>query len=171
MNDKGLLGLASGVFTTALLQPLENIKMALMIPPKSMPLTSNFVTNMRIASIYIFYNNGIPGFYRGLMASTAKAALGCFVYFSMLRNLEKPDQSLFGDFMLSFAARISSTIVTNPLSIIETRYELADFHGYNTLVGAMKDIYQKEGVKGFLAGGLAPCIKEGSFAGFYYMLY
>jgi hypothetical protein len=33
INDKGLYGMVSGVATTILLQPFENIKMALMIPP------------------------------------------------------------------------------------------------------------------------------------------
>jgi hypothetical protein len=33
INEKGIFGMISGVITTALLQPFENIKMALMIPP------------------------------------------------------------------------------------------------------------------------------------------
>jgi solute carrier family 25 protein 38 len=35
----------------------------------------------------------------------------------------------------------------------------------------MIEIYQKEGLKGFFSGGLTSCIKEGFFAGLYYMLY
>ena len=35
----------------------------------------------------------------------------------------------------------------------------------------MKEIYKKEGFKGFFSGGLASCLKEGFFAGFYYMFY
>lgn len=47
------------------------------------------------------------------------------------------------DFLHSSFARIVSTILTNPLSIIETRFELADFHQYTSVHGAIRDIYQK----------------------------
>jgi hypothetical protein len=33
ISQNGLLGMISGVISTALLQPFENIKMAIMIPP------------------------------------------------------------------------------------------------------------------------------------------
>ena len=73
--------------------------------------------------------------------------------------------------MLSSLARIASSFLTNPLNIIETRFELADFHQYTSVRGAVKDIYAKEGFMGFFNGGLASCLKEGFFAGFYYMIY
>lgn len=73
--------------------------------------------------------------------------------------------------MLSSIARIVSTIITNPLNIIETRFELADFHQYTSIRGAVKEIHQNEGLRGFFSGGLASCLKEGFFAGFYYMIY
>ncbi len=47
-----------------------------------------------------------------------KAGMGCYIYFSVLRYLEKEDQSAFKNFMTSSFARIISTIMTNPLSII-----------------------------------------------------
>jgi hypothetical protein len=34
ISEKGFYGMFSGVITTALLQPFENIKMALMLPPR-----------------------------------------------------------------------------------------------------------------------------------------
>ncbi len=37
-HDQGILGMISGVLTTALLQPFENVKVALMIPPKDLIL-------------------------------------------------------------------------------------------------------------------------------------
>ena len=36
INEKGFYGLCSGVTTTILLQPFENIKMALMLPPRKL---------------------------------------------------------------------------------------------------------------------------------------
>lgn len=91
ISDKGLYGLYSGVFTTAVLQPLENIKMALMLPPKVLQnsFNNNFIFNLRLSCQFIWNNDGIKGFYKGITAATMKAGLGCYVYFSVLRYLEK----------------------------------------------------------------------------------
>lgn len=86
ISDKGLYGLISGVITTGILQPFENIKMALMIPPKDLKLSHNFLTNMSIAARYIFSKDGYPGFYKGLVAATSKAGFGCYIYFAILRH-------------------------------------------------------------------------------------
>jgi predicted ATP-grasp superfamily ATP-dependent carboligase len=42
---------------------------------------------------------------------------------------------------------------------------------YTSVHGAVADIYKKEGYKGFFSGALASCLKEGFFAGVYYMIY
>lgn len=42
---------------------------------------------------------------------------------------------------------------------------------YTSVHGAIIDIYKKEGYKSFFNGALASCLKEGFFAGVYYMIY
>ena len=143
ISQNGLLGMVSGVITTALLQPFENVKMAIMIPPARLTLNDNFLTNISTASKYIYQQDGWNGFYKGLVAAVFKAALGCYSFFGTLKYLEREDQHAGHNFIHSFTARIVSTIVTNPLNIIETRFELADFHGYNSVHGAIIDIYKK----------------------------
>lgn len=64
-----------------------------------------------------------------------------------------------------------STILSNPLSVVETRYEVANFHGYSSIADAFLQIKRKEGYATFFKGGLASCLKEGVFGGLYYMLY
>ena len=85
ISDKGLYGLTAGVITTGVLQPFENVKMALMISPKDLKTTNNFLTNLSRAAQYINRVDGWKGFYKGLVAATQKAALGCYIYFSILR--------------------------------------------------------------------------------------
>lgn len=85
ISEKGLYGMISGVLTTSLLQPFENIKMALMIPPQDLRLTNNFVLNLKLAYQYIQRVDGYKGFYKGMAAATSKAGLGCYIYFSTLR--------------------------------------------------------------------------------------
>lgn len=86
MNEKGFYGMFSGMATTAALQPLENVKMALMIPPRQLHLSNNFVYNLRNASNYIYASDGISSFYKGIQAATIKAGAGCYIYFSILRH-------------------------------------------------------------------------------------
>lgn len=54
ISQNGVYGMVSGVITTALLQPFENIKMALMIPPKKLNLDNNFIVNIKNASVFIY---------------------------------------------------------------------------------------------------------------------
>lgn len=120
ISDKGLYGLFAGVITTGILQPLENIKMALMLPPKVLQnsFNNNLIFNFKTSCQFIWNNDGINGFYKGITAAVMKAGLGCYAYFSILRYLEKEDQSAFKNFLTSSCARIFSTFLTNPLSII-----------------------------------------------------
>ena len=55
ISDKGVYGLFSGILTTAILQPFENIKMALMLPPNNLKskMTNNFIYNIKQSSIFI----------------------------------------------------------------------------------------------------------------------
>jgi hypothetical protein len=75
------------------------------------------------------------------------------------------------NFLASSLSRLASTFLTNPLNVIETRFELAYFHGYDSVSAAMVDIFRREGMGGFFSGGLSSCIKEGTFGGFHYMFY
>lgn len=77
---------------------------------------------MRLANRYIYKNDGYSGFFKGLTAAVIKAGMGCYIYFSSLRYFESEDQSPYMDFFHSSLSRILSTILTNPLNIIETRF-------------------------------------------------
>lgn len=88
INQNGVYGLISGTVTTIMLQPFENIKMALMIPPRrlqSLHAHNNFFNNTVTSCKYIMEKDGIKGFYKGLVAASFKAALGCYIYFTGLR--------------------------------------------------------------------------------------
>jgi hypothetical protein len=87
INQNGIFGMVSGVISTAILQPFENIKMALMIPPKRLQLNNNFISNIHQASLFIFKEDGYKGFYKGMTAAVLKAGLGCYSFFSTLKYL------------------------------------------------------------------------------------
>ena len=88
INEKGFYGMVSGVFTTVTLQPFENIKMALMIPPrrlKQLHEKGSTLANVLSSCRYIREKDGFKGFYKGLVAASLKAAFGCYIYFTGLR--------------------------------------------------------------------------------------
>ena len=88
ISGNGVYGMISGVVTTVMLQPFENIKMALMIPPhrlQSLHQKSSVFQNILTSCKYINEKDGIKGFYKGLVAASMKAAMGCYIYFTGLR--------------------------------------------------------------------------------------
>jgi hypothetical protein len=117
-SDKGIYGMISGIITTSILQPFENIKMALMLPPKDLKLNNNVIKNVSLSYSYIKKVDGWKGFYKGLSAATLKAALGCYIYFSCLRYLEKENKTRMQNFVISSISRIASSLLTNPLNLI-----------------------------------------------------
>ncbi len=58
-----------------------------MIPPSSLNLNDNFISNLNTASKYIYQKNGVQGFYKGLTAAVFKAAFGCYSFFGTLKYL------------------------------------------------------------------------------------
>ena len=159
-SNVGLFRLFSGIATTSLLQPFQNIKMALMIPPKDLKLGHNFITNLFNSATYIYKLDKLAGFYKGFWAANIKSGLGCYIFFTILRFRGKQeDLKPYQDFLLSSTARIISCFLTNPFNIIETRYQLAGFHQYTSIRGAIVDIYRKEGAMGFFSGAIASCWK------------
>ena len=68
INYKGIIGLLSGIISTSVLQPFQNVKMAIMLPPKDLILGDNFIINLFKATKYINMIDGISGFYKGFIA-------------------------------------------------------------------------------------------------------
>jgi hypothetical protein len=167
MSSKGQYGFISGSIAAAALQPLENIKMVLMIPPTDAAFTSNFLKNIPIASRYLYNDGKVQAFYRGITPNVLKTGFSSSIYFSMLRNFEEFYQKVAGikdsmalSFLSSLTARIASAMASNPLSILETRYEYAGHERWSgSLLKNTMRIYKHEGFGGFFKGGLATCYK------------
>lgn len=62
--------------------------MALIIPPFKLAASHaqhNVFHNVKTSCQYIYSHDGIPGFYKGLVAAILKTAIGCYIYFAGLR--------------------------------------------------------------------------------------
>jgi hypothetical protein len=86
--SKGQYGFISGSIAAAALQPLENVKMVLMIPPTDVPFTPNFIKNIPIAFRYLYQDDKLRAFYRGITPNVLKTGFSSSIYFSMLRYCE-----------------------------------------------------------------------------------
>lgn len=133
MDKNGIYGYISGMTSAIILQPLDNIKMILMMPPKDIKFTNNFVKNGYISIQYLLKDDGLKAFYRGLIPNLLRNGFSSSVYLFSLRfseNINKEyqivNENSFGsNFIFSSFGRIMSAIASNPLNILETRYEMA----------------------------------------------
>lgn len=123
-SRNGIYGYLSGFTAAAVLQPLENIKMVLLVPPKDIAFTSNFIKNIPIATNYLYSDGGAKAFYRGITPNVIRTGFSSSFFFSTLRFCEDTFQqygisdSILSSFSSSLIARIVSAVVTNPLSVL-----------------------------------------------------
>lgn len=89
----------------------------------------------------------------------------------MERLLAEVSDSPVKNFTCSSIARMISSLISNPINVIETRFEMTNFKGYNSILDGVRKIWRSEGPTAFLKGSLTSCYKEGMFAGIYYVLY
>ena len=82
-----MFGYLSGCITAATLQPIENVKMIMLVPSKQVILTKNFLRNILI-SIHYLNNDGKKAFYRGLVPNVLRTGFSSSIYFSFLRFCE-----------------------------------------------------------------------------------
>lgn len=146
-KKNGYYGGLAGVFVAATLQPLDNIKMALIVPPQKLSLSENFVKNFFLAGQYILAEEGWRAFYKGLVVNAVKTGIGSAVYFYLLRLIEKnvhaDTQGNISNFLASAVARVAGSVVINPLSIIETRYEISGSEKWEgNILSNLKRIYK-----------------------------
>jgi hypothetical protein len=160
-NKNAYYGFFAGTVSAALLQPLDNIKIALIVPPTKLTLTSNWLANAYRVARYILEEEGWRAFYKGLAINTIKTGLSSCFYFYFLRFNEKfLSEGNLTKFLASAGARIISATISSPLSVIETRYELACTEKWSgSIIKSLRRVYQKEGVQGFFKGYVPTCWK------------
>jgi len=67
-------------------------------------------------------------------------------------------------------ARVTAGFVLMPMTVIKVRYE-SNLYAYKSIVGASKDIFKAEGLRGFFSGFGATAIRDAPYAGLYVLFY
>jgi len=178
LSSPACAGAASGFLIGVFLQPLEIIKVCLIVNPTKLAVlnTANFAESFVLSARVIYQLEGLKGFWRGLTPALMRIGTANSVYFHFLELFSKPVASFqfnqrINDFVTSSSARIISTLMINPLTMLKTRMELpGDQFNYKGVYDGVSKVYKKEGFKAFFKGAGACMFRDVPFAGLYYTL-
>lgn len=75
-----------------------------------------------------------------------------------------------GNLLAGAVARTGAGMLLMPLTVIKVRYE-SNLYSYPSIAAAGRDIYAKEGARGFFSGFGATAIRDAPYAGLYVLFY
>lgn len=177
-NRTAFHGAMAGIISGIMLQPLEVLKINLILMPKQFDVTKNqnFLRAFFSATKIIYREEKLMGFYRGTIPSVLSSGLSAGLYFTILRKLEHFGKSRrmndqVSEFLASATARSLASCMVNPLNVWKTRAEILGFNDYRSTKDSVRKIYQKEGVHGFFKGTLLMMLRDFPFGGIFYVTY
>ncbi len=177
--DGAIGGLTAGI----IVQPLQVIKTAFQIRPhshtQSQPTTTapgsgrSFFQLARL----IYAEEGIKGFYRGFVPGCIKSSVAAAIYFYLLNASRKfysgiVSHKSLSDFLSAMTARATQTLITNPIIIVKTRFEVIGFNEYKNMLDAFAQIYRNEGLASFFTNGIGVALlKDVPFSAIQFPIY
>jgi solute carrier family 25 protein 38 len=174
-KSDALVGAFSGFLTGVILQPLEIIKVCLIVNPTRLAAIAdaNFLTASYSTIKMVHQIEGIKGFWKGLSPALLEMVFGSAVYFETLYTLTHNFNYLHfkgahSDFWASSIARTTSSFLSNPFAVIRTRSQLPGFSDYSSVWDGIKKIKAQEGIRGFFKGSVPCMLKDAPFAGLYF---
>ncbi|KAF3917078.1 Mitoferrin [Dactylellina cionopaga] len=163
-------GLAGGIVSAIVLQPADLLKTRVQ--------QSQHSTLIGTVRAILASPSPISTLWRGSIPSAIRTGVGSGLYFSTLNILRKSIQaqspsskpSTLTNLVTGSAARVFAGFVMMPITIIKVRYE-STFYTYTSISHACRDIFAKEGIRGFFSGFGATAIRDGPYAGVYVSFY
>eukprot|EP01017_Pseudomicrothorax_dubius_P042469 TRINITY_DN6936_c0_g5_i1.p1 TRINITY_DN6936_c0_g5~~TRINITY_DN6936_c0_g5_i1.p1 ORF type:complete len:301 (-),score=58.07 TRINITY_DN6936_c0_g5_i1:112-1014(-) len=174
--QNAVIGAAAGIVTGFVLQPLEVVKMFIIVNPlKIASLDNSGLIRASLISIQqINRLEGLRGFFRGMSPALLRYLVGSGVYFGLLQEFRVLFANNRNDevknFLASSLARLGSGFITNPLTVIRARCEVVGSNDYNGVFHALRKINREEGIRGFMKGTIATAWRDAPFAGLYFMI-
>ncbi|XP_067147432.1 mitochondrial glycine transporter isoform X2 [Apteryx mantelli] len=166
-------GSISGTCSTLLFQPLDLLKTRLQTLQPSVNGSSR--VGMVTLIFRVVRTESLLGLWKGVSPSFARCIPGVGIYFSTLYTMKQKflvDRSptALESVFLGATSRAVAGICMLPVTVVKTRYESGRF-GYGSVYGALKNIYQTEGVRGMFSGLTATLLRDAPFSGIYLMFY
>ncbi|KAF3099531.1 hypothetical protein TWF102_005501 [Orbilia oligospora] len=152
-------GLAGGIVSAIVLQPADLLKTRVQ--------QSHDARLIPTVRAILSGPNPISTLWRGSIPSAIRTGVGSGLYFATLNifrktvhNSTSTKPSTVTNLLTGSAARVFAGFVMMPITIIKVRYE-STFYSYNSIPHACRDIFAKEGVRGFFSGLGATAIRDG----------
>lgn len=183
-------GLGSGLLSAVLLQPIDLLKTRVQQSGHH-SLTAAF---REIRSQPRF----LPALWRGATPSALRTGFGSAIYFTSLNAIRnnvsrvpflaadganvplsgkdgRHSSSLVklsntGNLLAGAVARTFAGMTLMPLTVIKVRYE-SNLYSYGSIAAAGRDIFRKEGLRGFFSGFGATAMRDAPYAGLYVLFY
>ncbi|XP_044272951.1 mitochondrial glycine transporter [Varanus komodoensis] len=166
-------GSISGTCSTLLFQPLDLLKTRL----QTLQPSVNGLGRVGMVTLLfkVVRTESILGLWKGVSPSFARCIPGVGIYFSTLYMikqrllLDRPPTAL-ESVLLGGASRTVAVVCMLPITVVKTRYESGRY-GYESVCGALRNIYRSEGVQGLFSGLTATLLRDAPFSGVYLMFY
>ncbi|KAI9294663.1 mitochondrial carrier [Neoconidiobolus thromboides FSU 785] len=169
-NKTLLIGSLSGFITCILFQPLDLLKTRIQ--------NDVYYKDKRIFHSLrrVLKMEGVLGLWSGTSATLLRNVPGMGLYFYTFEYLKKhmllpTTLSSYQNLAAGGLARGSIGLLLNPITMVKLRIESEQYSTVKTIRGAVKNIYQLNGVKGFFNGFLVTFIRDAPYAGLYTHFY
>ncbi|XP_008412405.1 mitochondrial glycine transporter B isoform X1 [Poecilia reticulata] len=169
-----MCGSLSGTCSTLLFQPLDLVKTRLqMLQNNAKPGTPK--VGMFRVFIQVIRTENFFSLWKGVSPSFVRCIPGVGIYFSTFYSLK---QHFFQDrapnageaVLLGAGARTVAGVCMLPFTVIKTRFE-SGYYNYASVPGALRSMYETEGVRALFSGLTATLLRDAPFSGIYVMFY
>lgn len=185
-------GLGSGLLSAVLLQPIDLLKTRVQQSGHH-SLTAAFREIRSQPRV-------LPALWRGATPSALRTGFGSAIYFTSLNAIRnnvsrvpflaadgagagtpfagkdgRHSSSLVklsntGNLLAGAVARTFAGMTLMPLTVIKVRYE-SNLYSYGSIAAAGRDIFRREGLRGFFSGFGATAMRDAPYAGLYVLFY
>ncbi|XP_061839950.1 mitochondrial glycine transporter B-like isoform X1 [Nerophis lumbriciformis] len=169
-----MCGSLSGTCSTLLFQPLDLVKTRLQTLQNNAKPGSPKV-GMLSVFVNVIRTENVFSLWKGVSPSFVRCIPGVGIYFSTFYSLK---QHFFLDrapnaweaVLLGASARSVAGVSMLPFTVIKTRFE-SGYYNYVSVAGALKSVYETEGLRALFSGLTATLLRDAPFSGIYVMFY
>ncbi|XP_053181286.1 mitochondrial glycine transporter B-like isoform X2 [Scomber japonicus] len=169
-----MCGSLSGTCSTLLFQPLDLVKTRLQTLQNNAKPGSPKV-GMFSVLINVIRTENFFSLWKGVSPSFVRCIPGVGIYFSTFYSLKQhfileraPNAG--EAVLLGAGARAVAGVSMLPFTVIKTRFE-SGYYNYVSVAGALKSVYETEGLRALFSGLTATLLRDAPFSGIYVMFY
>lgn len=180
-NEYGKAGIASGIATRCIIQPLDVLKIRFQLQEESLRgVRTGKYTGVIQAIVLIFREEGISAFWKGHVPAQGLSAVYGLVQFTSFELLTQKSKEYAAanrnrgatDFVCGAVAGCSAMMSAMPLDVIRTRL-IAQGNSkiYHGMMNATIIMWRREGIRGFFRGLSPSLVHIAPFTGLQFAMF